>query len=302
MRLKIPADLSRRLRDCYPQAEDWLACWPQQLQHCLNQWGLVPLGWVSQLSYHPVLWVRRHDGSRAILKLLPPGPEARAESCALQHYAGQGAVKMLAWNADQAAFLLEACLPGAPLHRLADDVQETQIAGQIMRQLWHSSAGINTKPPDLIPLQQWSQSLERLLQQSQQPLPRRLLIRAQSERDELLGSTPTVLLHGDLHHGNILSQTQRFIAIDPKGLWGDAAYEAGAYLINPRKRLLACEQLSRQLQRRIAIFNDILQIEAEILQRWGFVQAVLSACWSYEDHGEVDDFALHLAACFLPGH
>ncbi|MBF2053524.1 MAG: hypothetical protein IGS03_08675 [Candidatus Sericytochromatia bacterium] len=72
--MQIPSDLARHLRDCYPQADNWLARWPQQLEHCLKQWQLELLGWAEQLSYHPVLWVRQHDGSQAILKLLPPGP------------------------------------------------------------------------------------------------------------------------------------------------------------------------------------------------------------------------------------
>ncbi|MBF2053523.1 MAG: hypothetical protein IGS03_08670 [Candidatus Sericytochromatia bacterium] len=62
-------------------------------------------------------------------------PEALAESCALQHYAGQGAAQLLAWDGDQAALLLEACLPGTPLNQPEDEAQETRIAAQLMRQL-----------------------------------------------------------------------------------------------------------------------------------------------------------------------
>jgi len=299
--LNIPPALAQRLRDCYPQAEAWLARWPQQLQACLDTWQLEALGWVENLSYHPVLWVCQSDGRRAILKLLPPGPEARAEHCALQHYAGQGAVRLLAWDVTQSALLLEACLPGQSLHQLQHEEQEVTQAARVMLQLWQSTARA-AAPPELIPLRQWTQGLERLLQQPAQPLPAALLQRAKAEREALLGSSPAVLLHGDLHHGNILSQgfqpEQRFVAIDPKGLWGDAAYEVGAYLTNPRDRLQACKSLPQLLQRRVAIFSECLKIEAEILSRWGFVQAVLSACWSYEDHGEVDAFALHLADCF----
>ncbi|MBF2053522.1 MAG: phosphotransferase [Candidatus Sericytochromatia bacterium] len=156
-------------------------------------------------------------------------------------------------------------------------------------------------PPELTPLKQWTQSLTRLQQQEDQPLPPSLLLRAQTQLQELLGSTPAVLLHGDLHHGNILSQaepTPRFLAIDPKGLWGDAAYEVGSYLLNPDQRVRRCNQLPARLQHRINLFSEVLQIDAEILKGWGFIQAVLSACWTYEDHGKVDRFSLVLAEAF----
>jgi streptomycin 6-kinase len=36
--------------------------------------------------------------------------------------------------------------------------------------------------------------------------------------------------------------------------------------------------------RRIDQFSEILNIDRQRLIRWGIVQAVLSAVWSYEDH------------------
>src|SRR5438067_1309862 len=48
-----------------------------------------------------------------------------------------------------------------------------------------------------------------------------------------------VLLHGDLHHENILAAArQPWLAIDPKGVVGEPAYEAGALLRNPLPWLL----------------------------------------------------------------
>ena len=43
-----------------------------------------------------------------------------------------------------------------------------------------------------------------------------------------------VVLHGDLHHFNILSaQRQPWLAIDPKVVPGEPAYETGAFIRNP---------------------------------------------------------------------
>ena len=46
-------------------------------------------------------------------------------------------------------------------------------------------------------------------------------------------SKETVVLHGDLHHWNILSsEREPYLIIDPKGYFGDPGYEVGAFLAN----------------------------------------------------------------------
>src|SRR5438128_12681264 len=71
-----------------------------------------------------------------------------------------------------------------------------------------------------------------------------------------------VLLHGDLHHDNILSATrQPWLAIDPKGLIGEPAYEVGAWLRNPLPQLLHMPQPGRILARRVDQFAEELGLE-----------------------------------------
>ena len=102
-------------------------------------------------------------------------------------------------------------------------------------------------------------------------------------RELLASSEPPVLLHGDLHHFNILSAGRRpWVAIDPKGLAGERAYEAGALLRNTDTRLSTDEGAQR---RRIDILQDELPLDRDRMLGWGIAQAVLSAWWSYEDSG-----------------
>ena len=57
-----------------------------------------------------------------------------------------------------------------------------------------------------------------------------------------------VVLHGDLHHGNVLDFGERgWLAIDPKGLLGEAAFDYCNLLCNPsHERALAPGRLERQ--------------------------------------------------------
>jgi streptomycin 6-kinase len=114
-----------------------------------------------------------------------------------------------------------------------------------------------------------------------------LVERAEATFTEFL-ATPyePVLLHGDLHHGNILTaQREPWLALDPKGVVGEAAYEVGAFLRNPMPRLLQGPDPGRLLARRVDQMAEELGFDRERLLRWGIAQAVLSAWWSYEDHG-----------------
>jgi streptomycin 6-kinase len=60
------------------------------------------------------------------------------------------------------------------------------------------------------------------------------LARAERLSADLLESAATeVLLHGDLHHFNILSaRREPWLCIDPKGMRGHPGYEVGPFLLN----------------------------------------------------------------------
>jgi streptomycin 6-kinase len=80
---------------------------------------------------------------------------------------------------------------------------------------------------------------------------------------------PRCLLHGDLHQTNILWDEQRgWLAIDPKGVIGEPAYEFGAALRNPDVGLA---------DRRIHIIAERTGLDRERVAGWAYAQAVLSA-------------------------
>ncbi len=84
------------------------------------------------------------------------------------------------------------------------------------------------------------------------PLPEELLSRAERIAVELLASAPHErVLHGDLHHDNIVSaQRAPWLAIDPKGVVGDPGFETGALMNNPYGRMETWTEPARQFDRR----------------------------------------------------
>ena len=290
--------------DCYPQAEAWLANWQLHLATLCERWTLHDLRWVPDLSYHPVFFVE----PCGVLKLFPPGPAAAQEIAALQGYHPAHACAVRASDPGLAAVLLERLTPGVPLKAMvvSDDAKATTIAAELMHKLWSASAQLTPEQKALFtPLTVWMGAFERLRDRFQGgtgPFDAAVIARAEAFYQEVQGMTDTVLLHGDLHHGNILSCERRgYRAIDPKGLWGDAAYEVGSFLANPASFLQSAMHdgtLKSILERRIAILSEVLGLPRPVITRWAYIYAVLSACWSFEDHGAPDAFALNLATYF----
>lgn len=96
------------------------------------------------------------------------------------------------------------------------------------------------------------------------------------------------LLHGDLHHYNVLFDSDRhWLAIDPKGVLGELEYEVGAALRNPCEtpELFASPAT---IETRIARFEAELKLNPDRMLAWGFAQAVLSAIWTVEDGSAID--------------
>ncbi len=91
-----------------------------------------------------------------------------------------------------------------------------------------------------------------------------------------------VVLHGDLHHENILRSGDGWVAIDPVGVVGEREYEVGALMHNPWPGLLDLPDPGRVLARRLDILTERLELDGSRLRAWAWATAVLSAAWSVE--------------------
>jgi len=238
------------------------------------------------LSYNYVAPAIQADVTQVVLKIGIPNPELLTEIEALRLFNGYGIVRLLDADPDQGVLLLERLKPGTPLSSLTDDEQVTSIAAQVMCQLWRPVVLEHPFPT----VAKWATGLNKLrayFDGGFGPFPRALITMAEALFAELIGSSAEpVLLHGDLHHANILTaQRQPWLAVDPKGVVGEAEYEVGALLRNPMPGLLSESQPRRILARRVDQLAEELEFDRTRLLGWGTAQAVLAGWWSYEDHG-----------------
>jgi streptomycin 6-kinase len=280
-----PPDFTRKTTDLFGQTGiQWLERLPRLIADCEKRWSLKVLP-PFPLSYNYVAPATRADGTEVVLKLGVPNPELLTEIASLRLFAGRGIVNLLDADPDQGILLLERIHPGTPLSSLTDDVQATSIAAQVMRQLWRPIASDHPFPTAA----KWSAGLERMRRRfagGTGPLPARLVEQAERVQAELLASSARpVLLHGDLHHDNILSaERSPWLALDPKGVVGEPAYEVGTLFFNPQPQIFSAPNLKQILARRVDQLANELGFDRQRLVGWGLARAVLSAWWSIEDH------------------
>jgi streptomycin 6-kinase len=285
--VRIPQAFSRRMAELHgPAGVEWLLRLPSMLEEFAERWSLTLSPPFEPLSYNYVAPGVRSDGRAVVLKVGVPNPELSTEIEALRCFDGRGSVLMLDADPDRGAILLERLQPGEELSALDDDEKATSIAARVMQQLWREAPAEHSFPA----VERWAEGLKRLRREFKGgcgPFPAELVERAETYFEEFLANPhKPVLLHGDLHHGNILSAERKpWLALDPKGVIGEAAYEVGALLRNPMPQLLQAPEPGRLLARRVDQLAEELGFERERLLHWGIAQAVLSAWWSYEDHG-----------------
>ncbi len=232
-----------------------------------------------------VLAFGERDSSRVVLKIIKHSGDEWHSGNILRAFDGEGMVRV--YESEAGAILLERLDPGNELVKLVrdgNDESATEILAHVVNQLANHNA-----PEGCATVYDWAGGFDRYLNTADKQLPASLVHKAHDVYRRLaLSSSRPMLLHGDLHHYNVLFDAKRgWVAIDPKGVVGELEYEVGAILRNP------CEQpdffTSRDvIERRLRILTDLLQLDYQRSLEWSFAQAVLSAVWGLEDGYSVE--------------
>lgn len=254
--------------------ESWLRGLPTTVSSIALRYGLAELAVVNNLSYNYVVSGFK-DITPIILKLGLDTPALEREAAALKAFAGFGAARVLA--SEDGMLILERAIPASSLKTYFPDrdSEAIQIACTIIKKL--HKASIDHSLPHI---RYWLAALDK-----NWDIPPHFLQKARELRDKLLlSATGDILLHGDLHHDNILQDGTTWMVIDPKGVIGEAAFELAPFIRNPIPELLDSDKASSIIERRITTFAKILGIEETRIRDWCYVEAVLSWAWNLEDH------------------
>jgi streptomycin 6-kinase len=258
------------------QGEQWLAALPSIINDLARLWGLSDLKPYENLSYHYVLHGLKGE-QPIVLKLHPQSDGLHNEIRALQAFAESGMVKLI--DSADGALLCERLLPGEPLRSLFPDRDKlaTDIFVAVMRNIHNNQAVFDRTA--FLSLADWFSVFDQ-----DYDIPDHYLVKARIVRDDLLATTePAILLHGDLHHDNILSHGDDWIAIDPKGVIGDPLFDATAFIHNPHDQFFKYDDIELVINRRLDWLVQAGVGRRERIIQWCYVQTILSWIWTIQD-------------------
>ncbi len=293
-----PSGCARQIIDVHGQAGvEWLARLPALVADVAARWSLTILPPFPKLSYNYVAPAVGPDGAALVLKAGVPQRELWDEIDALRLYDGHGIARLVAADRERGVLLLERVLPGESLRTVADD-EQVHVVAEVLRALdgvaLPEGHGLRT-------IAHLARGFERLRAAfgGFGPFPPLRVTRAEGLFRELAAETAAAhLIHGDLNPGNILRATRApWLAIDPKGYAGHPLWDVATFLNDPPAGL-APGDLRRLQARRVAGLAEALGMARGDILAWAEAHAVLSAWWSYEDHGRGWEPAMGLAALY----
>lgn len=245
------------------RGKEWLKNLPNIVRDLANKYNLSELKPVENLSYNYVMLGLQGDNP-IVLKVGPDIKYLEREADALKAYQGFGAVDLIAQ--DKGVLLLDKVNPGYSLKSI-----QPLAGNESVKIMCHVTKKLHQAP---IPkkhhfphITEWLSALDK-----EWDMPENYLIKARALRDKLLKKPmKEVLLHGDLHHDNILqSGEEEWLVIDPKGVIGYPINEVWAFVMD--------------MENDTKFISEFFNFKLQDVREWYFVHLILSVCWNLEDN------------------
>lgn len=259
----------------------------------LQRWALVPDGEPVITPGSRLLPVRFGD-TPAMLKVALDTDEQFGNRL-MTWWDGEGAARVLAHHEE--GLLLERAMGRRSLMHMAlngEDDEATQIMCTTLSRL---HAPRPTPPPPLVELAPWFASLRVAAAEHGGTYALSL----QTAEALLADPQDVVVLHGDMHHDNVLDfAAHGWLAIDPKRARGERGYDYANLICNPD---LATAGDSQRLRRQVEVIVEASGLDRRRLLQWVLAFAGLSAAWFLEDDAQQQAAeqlqVAQIAACLL---
>jgi streptomycin 6-kinase len=202
-----------------------------------------------------------------------PHPESENEHEALRLWDGNGAVRLLEFDDEDHALLLERCEPGDPLSTIPAD-ESLAVLAEMLPRLWvPAGTPFRTLSDEC---GEWRKQLPANWELAGRPFDRAMLDDTIDEMDRLSRAQgDQVLLHQDLHADNVLRAAREpWLAIDPKPLAGEREFSL-APIIRSCEFGHSCAAVVHRLDK----MTSALGLDRERCRLWALVQTL---AWAFD--------------------
>lgn len=251
----------------------------------LTRWNLTPDGEpiiTSTSRLLPVLF--RHSPAMLKIALVP---EEKGGGALMAWWNGDGAARVLAHGGD--ALLLERATGSRSLAEMARTDTDDEACRILCNAVAPLHAPRDAPVPAVVPLIDWFRELSPIAKEHGG------ILTLCTETAHTLLALPQdeTILHGDIHHENILDFGDRgWLAIDPKGLKGERGFDYANMFCNPDPQIAA---EPGRVARRADVVAEAASLDRRRLLMWVLAWSGLSAAWMLGD-GKAPDHILRVAA------
>lgn len=299
--VRITPEYSRRIAGTFgDRGRNWLDTLPETIKEYAARWGLRGLEPVGAPSYGWVAFCTAADGP-AVLKLSVPNPEATTEVLALLRFPPSVACRVRAEDRKNGAVLLERLQPGTSLRQRPEFPSRVKIAAKVFAALHEKHIPAETS---LFP--RYADQARRAFGVAREVLAYHpaaspdlrsavaAMIEAGAEALDRLADDEC-LIHGDLHHDNILQCDDGWKLVDPKGVIGPLSVEPARCIGNQIGDAPAAAFEPQLVDMCEAFAHSLTRVDRAVspadVATGAVLDAVVSTCWSIEDGTEMEEVA-----------
>jgi streptomycin 6-kinase len=244
-----------------------------KLKYYKQLWNLIDDGKPFS-SYSGLLQSVTCDGKKCMLKIAAQEKDKRGNEL-MAWWNGNGAAPVL--KCDENALLMERAMGSRSLTEMAKNGEDDEASRIICAAIAKLHAQKGPYPADLVPLDTWFKDLGPAAAKYCS-----VFVQCSEIANKLLNDLIEItVLHGDIHHGNILDFGPKgWLAIDPKGLLGERGFDYANLFCNPD---IVTATKPGRLARQVQIVSEQAKIDPKRLLQWIAAWAGLSAALSLGD-------------------
>ena len=269
---------------------------------CCEKWKLEILSLVDYFSVNCIFFCRSEIFGDAVLKIGRPGAEVRTEVAMLEEYDGGRFCRIYDHDLDNGAILEERLMPGSRLREVRSLEKRLSVFADVYN-------GLHIAPKDIKAYPSYAQWVGRITQYMSKMTDHMELYLLMKKAQGICGSlckeyNKSMLLHGDLHHDNILlSANGAYKIIDPKGVVGDPVFDIPRFILNEfyGEDKVLYDEYRLRVSTMVDFFEKNLRVPKDVMRQCLFVETVMANCWSVESNEPADMNEVRCAEALMEG-
>lgn len=262
-----------------------------KINDAIMKWKLNHIEVIYEHSTKGVFSAESEDFGPVILKIDQNRQQLGSEYKMLSRLSGRYSCRVYAFDEAAGLLLEEHIFPGTVLRREASLEKRIQVFLQVFQ-------GIHL-PAD--PGETYLNWLEKICEYCvRHQVAEDMASRARLFCAEMFEKYPDrVLLHGDLHHDNLLLRTDgSYAMIDPKGVVGPAIMELPRFILNEPDTVHACTD-RQHIEEVIRSLGARSGYPESDIRKLFYMETILGNVWRVEDGEEMDRQEIELAESLI---